>query len=433
MTGRRLVLVSLPWHRPKDPRAPLGHASLLASARAAGVDVVERSFPMNAPRFDAASVAEWILEQARGLHPRRVDVALGCYVWNERPVRQVLQTLRAQGFDGRLILGGPQVSYAPAGLEELYPEVDVFVRGYGEEALVSLSRSGLPRPIPGVHYAGWPDAEAQAEITLARLPSPLLSGTVPLSSAQALVRLETQRGCPFRCNFCQHREAGSRLPLRDLATDRVLAEVRLLCDLQVREVAILDPVFNMGAIHRVVLEEFERGGFEGRLSVQARLESVDDAFLHACSGLDLVPEFGLQTIHRAEMRAIDRPNAMARVDAVLERLRSLGRDFLVSIIYGLPEQTLESFRATVDHLLRAGVPTVRAFPLVLLRGTDLERRRGEWGLVEDDGVIPQVVASSTFGRAEYAQMARLADVLRATEGAHPGTVQALSRQVRSAA
>lgn len=36
---RRVVLVDFYWTRDKDPRVPLGHASLLAALRADGVEV----------------------------------------------------------------------------------------------------------------------------------------------------------------------------------------------------------------------------------------------------------------------------------------------------------------------------------------------------------------------------------------------------------
>ncbi len=432
--SRRVILLALPWHRPRDPRVPVGHASLLASLQQSDIETVSGTFSLNVTSFDREAIVRFVLGAAADLPGSRIDLGIGAYIWNEHVVQWLLPTLRSRGFTGRIILGGPQVSYAGAGLEALYPDADVFVRGYGESAIVRLARSRLNRPIPGVHYAGGHDEVAQAQVDLASLASPLLSGAVPLGRGDALARMETQRGCPFRCSFCQHREAGSRLPFRELATERVLAEVDHLCALKIREVAILDPVFNMGATFHSVLDRFIRGRFEGKLSVQARLETADDRFLKQCAALHVVPEFGLQTIHRVEQAAVKRANAMDRVESALERLRLAGQDFMVTIIYGLPEQTLESFEATVQYLLAAGVPTIRAFPLVLLRGTELERRREDWDLREDDSQIPQVVASSTFDEQDHREMAVIAHRLLATEGHHPATLrQLLKTPVGSAA
>lgn len=59
-----------------------------------------------------------------------VDVALGSFVWSERHVQEITRILNERGFPGRIMLGGPQVSYAEAGmLEVAYPYADIFVRG----------------------------------------------------------------------------------------------------------------------------------------------------------------------------------------------------------------------------------------------------------------------------------------------------------------
>lgn len=61
---------------------------------------------------------------------RPVDVALGSFVWNEGHVYKISRILKERDFPGRLMLGGPQVSYAEAGMLELaYPFADVFIRG----------------------------------------------------------------------------------------------------------------------------------------------------------------------------------------------------------------------------------------------------------------------------------------------------------------
>jgi len=70
---RRLVLVSLDWTRPKDPRVPLGHASLVASVRAdARVDLVERSYSVQDPEFRWDRVLDEALAATEGRHPAAV-------------------------------------------------------------------------------------------------------------------------------------------------------------------------------------------------------------------------------------------------------------------------------------------------------------------------------------------------------------------------
>jgi radical SAM superfamily enzyme YgiQ (UPF0313 family) len=413
------------WTRDKDPRVPLGHASLVAVLRNAGVEVKAFSFAINRPGFSEEHILERILESARGWDSEQVDVGFGVYVWNDRAVRHLLEALRRHGFRGRIILGGPQISYSGAGLERLYPEADAFVRGYGEEALVALAATSEPIPFTGVHWAGQVDLGQQAQARLELLSSPFLEGVIPLSGGQRFIRWETQRGCPFRCSFCQHREAGSRLRRRDIPLERLEREMELFVRSGVEDIAVLDPLFNLGDHALAVLNTFRRLEYRGRLSLQCHFSTLDDEFLEACEGLDVRLEFGLQTIHEREARAVERVNDLGKVRAGISKLQARHIPFEVSIIFGLPEQTLESFRETIDFCLRQGVPTLKAFPLMLLRGTKLERERARWGLVENAEPIPSVIRSHTFDEREWSRMEALAEALRRTEGRHPDRVETL--------
>jgi len=401
----------------------------MAAVRAAGqVALTGRSYPVNAPDFDPDQVADAALELSHLLDVP-LDIGLGVYVWNDAYVHQILAYLRREGFTGRIILGGPQISYTGQGLEALYPEADVFIRGYGEEALTAVTATGERIDQEGVHWAGELDRCLQAKVDLERLPSPLLTGEIDLSGGQRFIRWETQRGCPYRCSFCQHREAGARLKHRELDSARLRQEIALFARSSVDDIAVLDPIFNIGAIYLDVLHAFREIRFAGRLSLQCRFEAVDEAFLEACAGLNVRPEFGLQTIHPIEGRAINRPNRLEKVETVIAQLHARSIPFEVSIIFGLPEQTLASFRETVDFCLRQRIPVVKAFPLMLLRGTELERDRARWALEENDDPIPAVVSSSSFDAWDWGQMARLADALTRTEWAHPADVQQLEASI----
>ncbi|MDP2270502.1 MAG: radical SAM protein [Archangium sp.] len=429
--SRPLILVDFCWTRDKDPRVPLGHASLLASLRAVpGLDVRTVVVAVNAGLQRPEEVAAVILDHATGCDSTNVDVAFGAYVWGEDLLRAVLSALRRRGFRGRIILGGPQISYAGPGLEELYPEADAFVRGYGEDALVSITRAPGRPLVAGVHYAGQDDRCQRTTVDLETLPSPWLTGVVPIEG-QRFIRWETQRGCPFRCSFCQHREPGARLRHRQLARSRVLDEVAFFCRHDVREIAVLDAIFNVGSGATDTLRAFVDGGFRGRLSLQCRAELVTPAFLDAAQMLDTCLEFGLQTIHAAEGSAIDRANDIEKVDRSLAEVRRRSIPHEVSLIFGLPEQTLDSFLASVRWCLERRVPVIKAFPLMLLRGTPLERTRHRWGLREHGASMPIVVASNSFDERAWAHMARVAEALAATEGTHPVDLDGLLRLAES--
>jgi len=106
-------------------------------------------------------------------------------------------------------------------------------------------------------------------------------------------------------------------------------------------------------------------------------------------------------------------------EAVIEKLHARNIPFEVSLIYGLPKQTLASFRESLIWCWRQQVPVIRAWPLMILRGTPLDQQREAFGLVESENeAIPHVIASNSFTHEEYCQMERLAEATNGTDTTH---------------
>ncbi|MBL8753826.1 MAG: B12-binding domain-containing radical SAM protein [Planctomycetes bacterium] len=400
---RHLVLVNLPWLREKDPRATLGDVSLRARLqRIPGLVVTSVTRAANAKAIDVDELADAVLAAARV--PGTV-VGIGCYIWNEAIVQRLLPRLRRGGFRGLVVLGGPQITYAGPGVAALYPGASLFVRGYGEDALASLCDRGTDGSLPsGVTAAGQDDFVRFAQVDLGALESPIATGLLSPGSFQ---RWETQRGCLFRCAFCQW--PGGIGGVERFAASRVETEAAWFAATGTGEIAIQDPIFNSRPGWLAPLRSLESSGYRGRVSMQLRPETFGDPdeFLRLQSSLRCKLEFGLQTNQSAEMRFIERTNNLARCDAVLGSLKAAGCYVEISLIFGLPGQTLASFQRSLDYALRHAT-AVRAFPLLLLRGTPLHSRRAELALVEDDSTIPRVVSSPTFTRADHARMEELA-------------------------
>lgn len=419
---RRLLMIALDWTRPKDPPLSLGHASIFANLIRHKIDVQARSWAVNAPGFDPKQVTDFIMQQPSASD---VDVAFGTFVWNEHAIQSILADLKRYQFSGRVILGGPQISYVKKGLEQLYaPPATVFVRGYAEDALASLMKSTDPLAvIKGIHHAGEPDLSLVANAAFEQLPSPFLEGYI---LPQPFIRWETQRGCPFRCSFCQHRE-----PEKILRERKYFPAARISAETQwiklhpvIQDIAVLDPTFNSGPNYLGILQQME--GYTGKLSLQVRIEMITPEFINAIEKINVtgqvVLELGLQTIHKAEFSLIGRPNNMKKIDEILDELQRRKITTEISLIFGLPGQTYESFKSSVEYCMKKGVLTIHAFPLMLLRGTPLHDQKDRFGLVESNEIasaaiprqqhhIPHVVGSQSFSYEEWRKMAALAEWL----------------------
>jgi radical SAM superfamily enzyme YgiQ (UPF0313 family) len=417
---RGLILIALDWTRPKDPPLSLGHASILTNLRRKNIPVLEKSYAVNKPEFSTNSVIEFILENNK--ENSHLDLAMGAYIWNENAIQEIIAEIRYHGFKGRIILGGPQISYVKSGIEHYYPLADIFIRGYAEEALAELMTSKDEQPvIPGIHYANDPDLGLSAKANFTDIPSPFLNSVI---KPQSFIRWETQRGCPFRCSFCQHRESDATQQRRHFEESRIMHEIKWITSHPViNDIAVLDPIFNSGPNYLNVLNEFYNRKYYGKLSLQSRIEMVVPEFLDIVEKLNergnTVLEFGLQTIHKHEQALIQRPNNMKKVEEVLKEVKKRNIPIEISLIFGLPGQTVNSFQASIDFCKKLGVGTIYAFPLMLLRGTPLYENKQKLRLVESHDIqipeimrvqqgIPHVVASDSFTFSDWQQMADIA-------------------------
>jgi radical SAM superfamily enzyme YgiQ (UPF0313 family) len=285
------------------------------------------------------------------------------------------------------------------------------------------------KQVRGVYVArsGKVDLGRQAVVDFAASASPWTTGML---RPGRFARWESQRGCPFSCSFCQHRAPTGVAP-QTLLASRIAEEIEILCDdSEAREIAVLDPTFNITDTHAIaVLNMFRARGYRGKLALQVRPEKLSPKFLDAVASFGprrIKLEFGVQTAVPEELEIIDRVagadprRAMDKVSQKLALVREYGSDLEteVSLIFALPRQTVASFEGSISWC-RDALPHAKlvAFPLMLLRGTALHARAKELGLVEGlishpsisrvQDFIPHVVETPTMSREDWIKMAGL--------------------------
>ena len=373
----------------------------------------------------------------RQYNDSKYDLMFGAFVWNEPFLKTILKELKQYGYRGRIVMAGPQVSYVEKGqLERYYPEVDMFIRGYAEQAVSDLAQG--KESILGVHLANSRDKGLHTSTKLAELASPFLDGTL---QPQHFMRWETTRGCPYSCSFCQHRDPSSSssrnkswTKIQHSQKDRIISEIEWFVDNHVRDLAVLDPTFNTVNGY-MVIDMLERLGYPGKLSLQCRPERVTNAFLDQIesltktTGAEVVLEFGVQTLEAEELEHIERvknANPQSLATKVLQKLALVHQRKIkheISLIFGLPLQTVESFQRTIEKIREETDGALVAFPLMLLRGTPLYYQKNKFGLVEGTDIahplldriqtfIPHVVTTPSMSYSDWNKMADIAAALQ---------------------
>ena len=384
-----LLFISLDWSRPKDLRTPLSTASIESYFRknqTRHVDAEFKNFNLNSPDFNVDDVLKSIDE----IQPK--FLALGAYIWNEQHVLDIVRWTKAHYPETTTILGGPQVTYGNHHLATEYPGVDYFIRGEGEEPFRELinvlSRRDIPNQELLDRYAIYtPKSLKQGECNsiftanLDKLPSPYLSGILPVEQNQAFVRWETLRRCPYRCSFCQFRLEGHKTI--EINHKRLFQELEYFKKKEVQEINVLDPIFNLKPKHYLeICKKIEALEMQTRFYFQCRLELIcrkdGKEFLEFCRDHDVWLEFGVQTFREEESKAIERGNKYSKIYKAIETLHQFNVPFDLHLIFGLPLQSFKDFLWSYERARELGPKGLYVFPLNVLKGTDLYQRREEW-------------------------------------------------------
>jgi radical SAM superfamily enzyme YgiQ (UPF0313 family) len=337
-------------------------------------------------------------------------IALGAYCWNAFLLEPFIKKIRMRGFSGKIILGGYEITYsARAELSEKYPTADIFIIGYAEESLRAILKEENPK------IQIWDN-----RVNFATLPSPYLSSTLSLAQRQEKIRWETKRGCPYSCSFCAHKGLGRDDAKKVLyhPLEKAIKELEFFREKQVKKINVLDPVFNMGKDYLTVLEAAYKIGLKSQLTLQTRVELITDEYLNHCARLNTTLEIGIQTMNPQEAETIQRKNDWLKINENLKKVKAWNIDFEASLIYGLPYQTYDSFRQSVNYLQEIGCPRITAFPLMLLKGTALYQEKEKYGFIEaplGPFKIPTVVQSHSFNFKEWEKMHEFAQSLNSNE------------------
>lgn len=412
---KKVLFISFDFIRPNEPEKPLAISSIMANAKAD--PFIRDNFSLSHVSVNMLNnqFADSLFDIAPGqkiAFSEYSHVFLSAYVWNEPLLNPFMKKVRGSGFGGKIILGGYQIAYSRMdSLKRVYPEADYFIPGYAEEAVKFLLGS------PG------PEAETviRREVDFNLLKSPYLNEEIKIGKEGLTVRFETKRGCPYKCSFCAHRDLEHN-KVHTLGLQKVKDEISLFESRKVRKVNVLDPVFNASGNYLEILHHINRVNSHATYALQSRFEAISGQkgieFLDLVSAGNYILEFGVQTLVESESVTINRRNDLNKISTTLDQLRERKINFEVSVIYGLPGQTIESFKYGINYLKDKGCTTIKAYPLMLLRGTELYHQKDRWQLKEEmvgEYNIPVVTSGNSFSTHEWYQMKELADNLSANE------------------
>ncbi|MBW2093018.1 MAG: cobalamin-dependent protein, partial [Deltaproteobacteria bacterium] len=351
----RVLLVNPHYPITETPSPPLSLALLAAVLDRAGVQVEVLDFVV----FPySQSVLQSRLEE---FLPDVVGLTSVTMNFNE--AERVLKDTKRLNPDIFTIMGGPHVTFCAEETMMAVPELDCIVLGEGEKSIVELVRAldrrsdiksikGLVcRQNSKIQQTG----ARKQYVDLDSLPLPARH-LLPLGRYRALglpVSMITSRACPFNCIFCAgQRMFGSKVRTRKAKL--VVDEFEMLSKLNFDLISIADDLFTVKKKHCLaVCDEIINRQIRQKWTSFARVDNVSKEALEkmkeaGCTDIC----FGVETGNKEILKTINKGTTIEQVVAAVTMCKEAGINPIASFILGLPGETPDTLKETMDFALR---------------------------------------------------------------------------------
>lgn len=346
-------------------------------------------------------------------------LGLSHLVWNANLAQAFARHVKAISPHTVVVMGGPQLPLEREDREVFlreHPEIDFYVREEGERAFAALLRElltvdfdadALRRARPAIENTlflapgGGEDAELiegpcvrMADIMA--IPSPYTTGLLDKFFSQGLRPLiETQRGCPFACSFCNEFHDFKR-KVKHRTAERLRAELTYIATHLQGPADLVSADNNFGMypqdpakarVFRDIIDEYHWPPNIDCSLGKNHADRVLECVKTVNGAAQGIIKFGssMQSSDPQVLAAIGRANLPPEMIGAITRQRHFASDhtkYFTEIILALPHDSkakhYESLRTSIDDM---GMNIVNVHQLTLMQGTAMNsaEQRAEYG------------------------------------------------------
>jgi radical SAM superfamily enzyme YgiQ (UPF0313 family) len=306
-------------------------------------------------------------------------------------MREILVELKSRGIF--TVAGGPWITVAE-GWDRYEGLIDVTFIGEAEET--------WPRFLEEYENGTWQSRYEQAEKTeMTKVPVPRYD--LVKFSKYAMGCIQTSRGCPYQCEFCDIIVIFGRKP-RIKTPEQVIAEVEAQHREGVRMIFLVDDNFigNKKAaktILRALVDWQRRHGYPIAFGTEASLDLAEDAEL-----MQLMTEAGMATvfvgIESPDEEALRETKKYQNVRGSLlervHRIQDAGLEVYAGMIVGFDSDDASVFERQFAFLNQARIPVVMAGMLSAIPKTPLYARLEADGRLDNDAADDPRIATNVI-------------------------------------
>lgn len=314
--------------------------------------------------------------------------------------------------DVKICLGGPHATFFADEILKKYPEVDVVIKGEGEEVFAS--------------YAKALEAGGTTESVLTgsrirdidKLPLPLsFSGkTIGINNNEQLKVVITSRGCPDNCSFCSSPQFWSRR-VAFRSAESIVDELEVLYKkFGIIYFSIRDDNFTLKKDRVMkVCELIKKRRLFMMWNCQARVDTVDPDMLIAMkqAGLEHI-QLGVESGSQKVLQSYNKGISIDEIIQAAAITRKAGIYLSVYLMNGMIEETADDVQKTIKLIKKIKPMDGMLSPVAYYPGTALYDKMKSAGLVTDD-IWFESNESGLFARSDKGARIGMEKILRELE------------------
>jgi anaerobic magnesium-protoporphyrin IX monomethyl ester cyclase len=288
----------------------------------------------------------------------------------------------------KIVMGGAHATMLPQETIALTPEIDIIVRGEGDEAIIEVMQAlESKRPldsIAGITYRAegtiTPTADRTSQVDMDSLPFPAYH-LLPLKNYRPhpphgmslpFAAVVTSRGCPYHCAYCSKPVFGSRF--RAQSPERVVAELAYLKNkFGVKEVAFYDDSFTLDKkrVH-AVCDKILGSKLKISWTCETRVNLVDEELLrHMKQAGCYAVAYGIESAAPEIIKTLHKDTTLEQVMEAVGLSREAGLQVIGYFMLGSPGETPDTIRQTIEFAKRLKVDFAQFSVTTPFPGTEL--------------------------------------------------------------
>jgi radical SAM superfamily enzyme YgiQ (UPF0313 family) len=338
-------------------------------------------------------------------------LAISVYIWNIEIVRELLNLIKSNKVNLKIILGGPEVSYESDDFL-LNNFCDFIIVNEGEIAfnmlIDSLTNNLSFEAIPNLNYLKNNKVvkTVRSEIhNLNDLNNPYHFDNEDIPNK--IQYIELSRGCPYNCSYCL---ASLEKTVRKFDIERVKSDIKYLYSKGAKTFKFLDRTFNLlpntalELFKYIVDNNFNKAVFQFEISGDILNNDLIE-YLVKHAPKDLIRfEIGIQSIHDSVNNSVNRKQDTKKLFKNITRLASSNVDLHLDLIAGLPYENLEMFKETFNETFLLYPKELQLGFLKLLKGTRLYYQKDDFGYIVSNNSPYEIIKNNYLSKEDILEI-----------------------------